>query len=62
MPKQVMVDAKNPIKAQTTTNHSRVSICELAAKEAAVPMALTTVRMRQLTRFIQKGAPSVPTK
>jgi hypothetical protein len=62
MPRQVMVDAKKPISAQMAYCNAGVPTQALSAKDKAVPSALMKVSRRQSSRFIQNGAPSVPSK
>ena len=62
MPRQVMVDAKKPISAHITYSGTASCSRALSANAPAVPKALIKVRVRQLRRSIQNGAPSVPTR
>ncbi len=62
MPRQVIVDAKKPMATQVTYRAARLLTQALAPKAMAVPAAFTPVSTRQSTRFIQNGAPSVPSR
>ena len=57
-----MVEAKKPIQAQLTYKSGSACTMALSAKHAAVQIAPVAVSQRQLSRFIQMGAPSVPSK